>query len=49
MEKVEPRTAKNNGGEPTLYSPQCLASSEEGNFGNHAGKSSIYPEESITY
>jgi hypothetical protein len=41
MEKVELRTARNDGGEPTLYSPQCLASSEKGNFDNHAGKPSI--------
>gem|GEM_PF-6098367 len=48
MEKVELRTARNDGGEPSLYSPQCLASSKKGNFGNHAGKSTISSVRSIT-
>ena len=42
MEKVELQTARNDSDGPPLYRPQCLASSEKGNFGNHTGKISHF-------
>jgi hypothetical protein len=38
MEKVELQTPMNNRGGPPHRSPQCVASSEKGNFGNHTSE-----------